>query len=30
MRGGNMTLQSSPSDDPGGINISGQLWQIGE
>ena len=30
MGGGNATLQSSPSDDYGGINISRQLWQTGE
>ena len=29
MGGGNMTLQSSPSDYQGGINIDGQLRQAG-
>ena len=29
-RGGNVTLQSSPSDDLGGINIDGQLKQTWE
>ena len=29
MWGGNATLQSSPSDDQGGINIDGQLRQAG-
>ena len=29
MGGGNVTLQSSPSDDQGGININGQLRQAG-
>ena len=28
-RGGNTTLQSSPSDDQGGININRQLRQAG-
>ena len=28
--GGNVTLQSSPSDDPGGININRQLRQAGD
>ena len=27
---GNVILQSSPSDDSGGININGQLRQTGE
>ena len=27
--GGNTTLQSSPSDDQGGININGELRQVG-
>ena len=30
LMGGNATLQFSPSDDPGGININGQLRQAGE
>ena len=29
MGGGNATLQSSPSDDQGGINIDGQLRNAG-
>ena len=29
MGGGNTTLQSSPSDDPGGINIDRQLRDAG-
>ena len=29
MGGGNATLQSSPSDNQGGINIHGQLMQTG-
>ena len=27
--GGNTSLQSSPSDDQGGININGELRQVG-
>ena len=27
--GGNTTLQSSPSDNQGGININGELRQVG-